>query len=90
MNSRKYVYLISLLIVQCNFLFGQGFTPEREKFVKEFHKTLSDYGKGDHNEFSKKLLPAMLVDGTVFPEALFKRMVTTSDLILEKKLKVHE
>ena len=87
MNSRKYVYLIALLIVQCNFLFGQGFTPEREKFVKEFHKTLSDYGKGDHNEFSKKLLPAMLVDGTVFPEALFKRMVTTSDLILKKKLK---
>lgn len=87
MNSRKHFYLLAVLFIQCNFLFGQVFTPEREKFVKEFHKTLSDYGKGDHNEFSKKLLPAMLVEGSAFPEALFKRMVSTSDLILEKKLK---
>lgn len=79
------VFSSVLLIVGVTF--GQGFSTEREKFVKEFHKTLSDYGQGDHNEFTKKKLPEMLLEGSNFSDALFKRMIATSDLILEKKLK---
>lgn len=83
-------YLIGLFVLVCSgsLSFGQTvFSEEREKFVKEFHKTLSDYGKGDFNEFSKKLLPLQLLESPDFSDNLFRKMVATSNLILEKKLK---
>lgn len=84
----KYVFGFFLLFTCSNIVQAQTvFSEDREKFVKEFHTTLSDYGKGDFNEFSKKELPVFLVDGRTFSDVLFKKMVATSNLILEKKLK---
>ena len=36
--------------------FGQSYSNDREKFVKEFKKVLSDYGKGEFHDFAKKEL----------------------------------
>ncbi|MFT7343507.1 MAG: hypothetical protein ACI9XP_000081 [Lentimonas sp.] len=68
-------------------LFIAQFTPDRGKFIKEFNKVLSDYGRGDYSDFIKKVLEPTLVESGKFPESFFTQMVTTSNLILEKKIK---
>ncbi len=83
-------FLIGLFLVVFGVQFSNAqtiFSEDREKFVKEFHKTLSDYGKGDFSQFSKKELPLLLVESNSFSDVLFKKMVANSNLILEKKLK---
>lgn len=83
----KSVVLLFSGLFFAGYIFGQEFTEDREKFVKEFHKTLSDYGQGDFNRFSKKELPLLIVESADCSDELFKKMVATSNLILEKKLK---
>lgn len=78
-------FLLFLVIAQG--LFGQTFTPDREKFVKEFSKTLSDYGQGDFNDLSKKLLPELLLESGKCSDKQLVKIVSSSNLILEKKLK---
>lgn len=78
-----------LVVVFANLSWGQTtFSVDKEKFVKEFQKVLSDYGRGDYTELAKKQLPKLLDAETGnFPDPLFVKMVATSNLILEKKLK---
>lgn len=83
----RLVYCLFAVVFMSALSYGQGFSENKEKFVKEFHKSLSDYGKGDYSDFSKKKLPLSLVAENAFSDALFKRMVNTSNLIIEKKLK---
>ncbi|MFA7274006.1 MAG: hypothetical protein WC044_09060 [Crocinitomicaceae bacterium] len=81
-------YTLLFLFAIFNFaLFSQGFTNDREKFTKEFHKTLSDYGKGDYSTFSKKDFPKLLLESSALSDEAFTKLVFTSNLILEKKLK---
>ncbi len=86
-NMIKTFYITLLILISNGLTLAQGFTENREKFVKEFHKTLSDYGKGDFSEFSKKILPELLVETNGFSDQQFKRLISTSNIILEKRLK---
>lgn len=62
------------------------FSVDREKFVKEFQKSLSDYGKGEFHEFSKNVFPPLLLESGTFPDQYFQRMVETCNLILSRRL----
>ena len=82
---------INRLIIVCivfisGFSFGQTFSPNREKFIKEFQKTLSDFGKGDYQDFAKKEFPKLLLESTDFPEAYFTKMVETCNLMVTKRI----
>jgi hypothetical protein len=66
---------------------GQVFSVDREKFTKEFHKLLSDYDKGDFKDFSKDELPEFIIELNGFSEQMFSKLVNTSNVILEKRLK---
>lgn len=66
--------------------FSQTYSPNREKFVKEFQKALSDYGKGDFTEFVKKELSPMLLETSNFPDKYFTQMIATCNLLETKKL----
>jgi len=82
----KNFILFVFLLLGLN-VFSQGFSVEREKFTKELHKILSDYGKGDFNDFTKKEFPNFLIEMNGLSDNMFNKMVRTSNLILEKKLK---
>jgi hypothetical protein len=66
---------------------GQTFSNNREKFTKEFQKSLTDFGKGEFMDFAKKQLPVMLLETSDFPEGYFTKMVETCNLMESKKLK---
>jgi hypothetical protein len=51
----KYFLVLFLLIISF-WNYSQTYSANREKFVKEFQKVLSDYGKGDFLDFVKKEL----------------------------------
>lgn len=65
----------------------QTYSNDRDKFVKEFQKALSEYGKGDFHDFSKRDFPQLLLESGEFSDAYFNRMVATCNLMVEKKLK---
>ncbi len=67
--------------------FGQSYSNDREKFVKEFQKVLSDYGKGEFHDFAKKELPVMLLEGNSFPNDYFSKMIETCNVMETKRLK---
>ena len=68
-------------------LTAQTYSANREKFVKEFQKSLSEYGKGDFHDFAKKDLPKLLLESSDFPENYFTKMVETCNLMTTKNLK---
>lgn len=80
--------LILVCVMACSFTsFSQTFSNNREKFVKEFQKSLTDFGKGEFHDFAKKQLPQMLLETSRFPENYFSKMVETCNLMESKKLK---
>ena len=66
---------------------AQSYSSNREKFVKEFQKNLSDYGKGDFHDFVKNDLPVLLLESNDFSDVVFTQMVATCNLLEEKKFK---
>lgn len=79
--------LLLLITLSVSTLFSQTFTNNREKFVKEFEKSLTDFGKGEFSDFAKKNLPQMLLETSDFPESYFTKMVETCNLMTTKNLK---
>lgn len=67
--------------------FSQTYSDNREKFVKEFQKALSDYGHTDQLDFVKKDLSVMLLETSEFPNDYFSRMVATANQMDAKRLK---
>lgn len=68
-------------------LTAQTYSNNRDKFVKEFQKSLSEFGKGDFHDFAKKDLPVLLLETAEFPESYFSKMVETCNLMTSKNLK---
>lgn len=66
--------------------FGQ-FSNNKEKFVKEFQKKLTEYGKGDFRDFAKEEFP-LLLQNSSFSDAIFSRMVTNANAMEEKRMKI--
>ena len=79
--------LLALLFIQTLVSAQQTYTNNREKFVKEFQKSLTEFGKGEFHDFAKKDLPAILLESSDFPENYFTKMVETCNLMESKKLK---
>ncbi len=67
--------------------FAQTYSNDREKFVKEFQKALSEYGKGEFHDFAKKEFPVLLLETSDFPDRYFTKMVETCNLMETKRLK---
>ncbi len=67
--------------------FSQSYSNDREKFVKEFQKALSEYGRGEFQDFSKKELPQQLLETSEFPDNYFTKMVEVCNLMESKKIK---
>ena len=82
----KQFLIFALLTFWTSFSFSQ-YSSNKEKFVKEFQKTLSEYGKGDYQEFAKKKFPGLLLETNTFSDAHFSKMVQTCNFMVTKKLK---
>ncbi len=83
-------YLVLCLITLCfQWSWGQSYPESREKFVKEFQKKITEYGRGEFFDFAKKELPAQLLESNEFPDAYFIEMVRTCNAMEAKRLKVY-
>lgn len=75
-----------LLFVFVGTSYGQTYSQNKEKFVKEFQKVLTEYGKGEFSDFAKKDLPMSLVEMNEFPDEYFTTMVLTCNLLETKRM----
>ncbi len=82
----RLVGLVCVLMSISTLGWSQTYSSDRAKFVKEFQKALSDFGKGEFTDFAKKDLTPMLLTSTEFPDAYFTKMVATCNLLEAKKL----
>jgi hypothetical protein len=83
----KKLCLLVILITNVNIAISQMYPEDREKFVKEFQKAMTEYGRGEFLTFAKKELEPMLLESSSFPDSYFKKMVSTCNLLLEKRMK---
>jgi hypothetical protein len=75
--------IICLLSIQLTI--GQTFENNREKFLKDFDKLMRSSTSADLGEFiSNELTPMIAISGN-FPDDYFERMVSTANLMLEKR-----
>lgn len=80
--------LFTGLVVLLSFtVIGQTYSNDREKFVKEFQKQLSEYGKGESKAFARNLLPAMLLESSDMSDKYFNKMVEICNILVEKRFK---
>jgi len=68
---------------------AQKYSKDKKKFIKEFQKSLAEYGRGEFNDFSKKEFPELLFNDQVFNEKKFLKMVEICNQIEQKKLKAY-
>lgn len=81
--------LLLLMILSAFTGWSQSFPGDRAKFVKEFERQLTEYGKGEFRDFAKTELPALLLEGSSFSDEYFNRMVQTCNAFEVKRLKVY-
>ncbi len=79
-------HLISLLFIATVFSgFGQAYSSDRAKFIKEFQSALTPYGKGEHSKFIKEELTVILLQSSEFPDRYFTNMITTCNALATKR-----
>lgn len=78
--------LIFLTIIVPFVYWGQTYSSDRAKFVKELQSALSDMGKGEYTDFVKKELSPSLLESTDFSDKIFTKMVATCNLLVTKKM----
>ena len=64
----------SALLLSCSMFYSYAqdlFSTDREKFIKEFQKVLTEYGKGEYQDFAKKTLPLYLLETQDMSEKTF-------------------
>ena len=82
----KVISLLVYSLFMTSILFGQSFSYDKEKFTKEFEKSLNDFGKGEFRDFAKKDLPYLLLETSEFPNDYFQKMVSTCNLMETKRM----
>lgn len=82
----KNAIIVGLLMLNSFINWGQTYSNDRAKFVKEFQKALSDFGKGEYTDFVKKELTVSLLETSEFSEPRFSKMVETCNLLITKKM----
>lgn len=82
--------LLTLVILGCAFqLTAQTFSPDREKFVKEYQKQVNEFGSREMQKLVKEKFGPMLIEGgTQFPDRYFTQMVSTCNNLVEKRFKM--
>lgn len=64
---------------------AQTYSSDRDKFVKEFQKQISEFGRGESREFAKNTLEPLLLESSDFPDKYFTTMVATCNSLVEKR-----
>ena len=83
---KHFLLLLSIFVLSVGYS-QETYSNNKEKFVKEFQKSLTEFGKGEYHDFAKKDLPAMLLESNELSDDYFSRMVQTCNLMDAKKLK---
>jgi len=80
-------WLIIICVILSNtILYGQNYSQNREKFVKELMNQLSEIKTSEPRDFVKKELLPLLVESNEFPDDKFSKMIETCNLMESKKL----
>ena len=82
----KVISILVFSIIFSSCVFGQTFSYDKEKFTKEFEKSLNDFGRGEFKDFAKRDLPYLLLETSEFPNDFFQKMVSTCNLMETKRM----
>ena len=82
----KVISILVFSIIFSSYVFGQTFSYDKEKFTKEFEKSLNDFGRGEFKDFAKRDLPYLLLETSEFPNDFFQKMVSTCNLMETKRM----
>jgi hypothetical protein len=83
---KSVILLLSIFVIfYCNQISAQGFTKEREKFIKEWQKLVSE---PDAVFFCKEVMPKML-KGTTIDDGQFTKIVDNCNTLQGKEVPVY-
>lgn len=80
----RFYSLLFLMILSTSVLYAQ-YTGNREKFAKEFDKSMSGYIYGEYEDFSKKILPE-LIESDKLSDDQFEVIYKTVNKMIQKRL----
>ena len=81
--------LLLLVLMMSSMSIAQVYSDDKEKFVKEFQKALSEHGRGEIYDFAKKELPGLLLGNSSFSNSNFSKMVEMCNQMHLKKRKTY-
>lgn len=82
----KLLLFLSVVTFSLNSV-AQTFSNDREKFIKEFDKLMRSSTSNDLRPFVEEELTPILLTSGKFPDDYFSKMVQTSNLLIDKRLK---
>lgn len=85
----KNIGLLIFLLGYFTFVTGQEYSPKRDRFAKEIQTSMAASLSSDELQFVKKDLLPFINSPTDLPDEVFTKMVNTSNLLLEKRMKNH-
>lgn len=85
---KNYFLLLGLLFISFS-SFSQSFPNNRDRFVKDFQKLISNFATSEDIDFIKKQLSPALLEGKNFSDEHFNKMVQTANLMEEKRIKYY-
>lgn len=88
-NNMRWKTLLTLAILGCAYqLSAQTFSPDREKFIKEYQKQVNEFGSKEMQKVVKDKMTPMLLESSDFPDRYFTTMVSTCNTLIEKRFKM--
>lgn len=77
--------ILFILVLSVQVSWSQTFKNDREKFIKDFDKLMRSSTSTDLSDFIDTKLTPMIANPGNFPDDYFERMISTSNLMLEKR-----
>lgn len=86
---KKQAILLLMSILSSFFGYGQTFPTDRARFSKQLLSSTAQFALDSDQEFIKKTLTPYLLSEANMSNEMFEKMVATSNLMLEKKIRVY-
>lgn len=83
----KFTLTFSFLLLFQGLIGQMTFSNSRDKFVREFDRSLNELGRSEFRDFTNKALPRLLLESSDFPDIYFTKMVETCNKMTQKNLK---
>lgn len=82
--------VLSFIVLHiCVVLYGQTFSDDRTRFIREFERTMRQSGAENMRSFVREEFGPFLLESNQFSNQRFQQMISTSNAMIEKRVKVY-